>query len=336
MNDMSHGSYLDEALSRIGAVIDSPKLVEIAINPDGRIWSLEHGDASMQPMDRAPMTRIEVSDLGRHIASAGKLTIGRESPIISTSVEYRGRPVRAQVVSEPAVLKGAAISLRFFSTLPLDQIEVKFLHGHEYSVDDARAEMKQHLKKLAGDGDIDGAMRFIVERKMNALISGATDSGKTVFARKMLSFVPDHERMITIEDAAELVPAQPNVVTLIADRDSKARTPDILLTSCLRMRPDRLIVGEVRGREAMTFIEAINTGHGGSMTTIHAETPKLALAKLAIMALKAELPLTYADTLRYIQSSIDVVIQTGRAGGDRGVLEFYLPDSIDHGGPIDV
>ena len=86
----------------------------------------------------------------------------------------------------------------------------------------------------------------------------------------------------------------------------------------------------------MTFIEAINTGHGGSMTTIHAETPKLALAKLAIMALKAELPLTYADTLRYIQSSIDVVIQTGRAGGDRGVLEFYLPDSIDHGGPIDV
>ncbi|NHN20277.1 Flp pilus assembly complex ATPase component TadA, partial [Bacillus amyloliquefaciens] len=93
----------------------------------------------------------------------------------------------------------------------------------------------------------------------------------------------DSERIITIEDAPELQLTQPNVVTLIAARDSKTRSPDIMLTSCMRMRPDRLIVGEVRGKEAMTFIEAINTGHGGSMTTIHAETPKLALWKLAIM-----------------------------------------------------
>lgn len=335
MHEMSHGSYLDEALSQIGAVIDSPKLVEIAINPDGRIWSLEHGDSHMKPVDREPMDWNEVNDLAGRIAGAGKLTIGKDAPIVSTSVDYERRPIRAQVVREPAVLKGAAISLRFFSTLPLDEIQVKFLHGEEYSVDEARVEMKHKLKDLATSGDIQGAMRFIVDKKMNALISGATDSGKTVFARKMLSFVPQTERMITIEDASELVPDQPNVVTLIADRESKTRTPDMLLTSCLRMRPDRLIVGEVRGREAMTFIEAINTGHGGSMTTIHAETPKLALAKLAIMALKSELPLTYADTLKYIQSSIDVVIQTGRKGGDRGVLEFYLPDSLEQEGAHD-
>lgn len=333
MNDMSFNGYLDEALSRIGAIIDSPKLVEIAINPDGRIWSLEHGDAYMQPVDREPMSHTEMDDLGRHIASAGNQTLGRAAPIVSTSVSYRGRPVRAQVVSSPAVQSGSAISLRFFSTVPLDQITVKFLHGQEYSVDSARLTMKRELKELTRIAKIEEAMRFIVENKMNALISGATDSGKTVFARKMLSFVPETERMITIEDAAELVPSQPNVVTLIADRESKVRTPDLLLISCLRMRPDRLIVGEVRGREAMTFIEAINTGHGGSMTTIHAETPKLALSKLAIMALKSELPLTYADTLRYIQNSIDVVIQTGRAGGARGVLEFYLPgkDEGDEG-----
>lgn len=331
MNEMTHGSYLDEALARIGPVIDSPRLVEIAINPDGRIWSLEHGDAAMQPVARPPMSRMEVTDLGRRIASAGRLTLGKEAPIISTSVDYRGRPIRAQVVAEPAVLQGAAISLRFFSSLPLDEIRVKFLHGREYSMDEARASMKRQLKELTAAGDIDAAMRFIVERKMNALIAGATDSGKTVFARKMLSHVGTNERLITIEDAAELVPEQPNVVTLIADRDSRTRTPDILLTSCLRMRPDRLIVGEVRGKEAMTFVEAINTGHGGSMTTIHAETPRLAVAKLAIMALKAELPLTYTDTLRYIARSIDVVIQTGRAGGDRGVLEFHIPDTGDEG-----
>ncbi|MCZ2500901.1 type II secretion system protein E, partial [Xylophilus sp. Kf1] len=90
-------------------------------------------------------------------------------------------------------------------------------------VDQARAETKLELKKLAATGDIDAAMAFIVHHKMNALIAGATDSGKTVFARKMLSYVSDSERMITIEDAAELVPTQPNVVTLIADRDSRTR-----------------------------------------------------------------------------------------------------------------
>ena len=327
MNDMTHGSYLDEALSRIGAVIDSPALVEIAINPDGRIWSLEHGDPAMKLETRAAMNRQEVMDLGRRIASAGTLTLGRDAPIISTSVVYRGRPIRAQVVAAPAVESGVAISMRFFTSMPIDKIQIKYLYGQEYSVEKARSETKRELKRLAATGDIDAALSFIVHHKMNALIAGATDSGKTTVARKMLAQVSDSERIITIEDAPELQLTQPNVVTLIAARDSKTRSPDIMLTSCMRMRPDRLIVGEVRGKEAMTFIEAINTGHGGSMTTIHAETPKLALWKLAIMALKSELPLTFDDTLRYIASSIDVVVQNGRAGGERGVLEFYIPDA---------
>jgi type IV secretion system protein VirB11 len=91
------------------------------------------------------------------------------------------------------------------------------------------------------------------------------------------------------------------------------------------MRPDRIVLGEVRGREAMTFLEAINTGHGGSMTTLHAETPQLAVERLAIAALKSELPMTYRDMIRYIERSIDVVIQVGRNAGERGITEFYLP-----------
>lgn len=329
MNDMNHSSYLDEALAQVGPVIDSPSLVEIAINPDGKVWALLQGDPCMKLVDRPSMTHLEVNDLGRRIASAGQLTLGKSAPIISTSVHYKARPVRAQVVAAPAVASGAAISLRFFPSIPLDQIEIHFLHGKQFSVNDARRELKQDLRKIAASGDMQEAMRFIVVNKMNALISGATDSGKTVLARKMLSYVDASERLITIEDSAEIVPEQPNVVTLLADRASgSCRTPDLLLTSCLRMRPDRLVVGEVRGKEAMTFIEAINTGHGGAMTTIHAETPTLALTKLAIMALKAELPLTYADTLNYIRSTIDVVIQTGRLNGSRGVLEFFVPDDL--------
>lgn len=130
---------------------------------------------------------------------------------------------------------------------------------------------------------------------------------------------------MTIEEAAELRPDQPNVVTLIADRDEAARSADLLLTATLRMRPDRIVLGEVRGKEAMTFLEAINTGHGGSMTTLHAETPQLAVQRLAIAALKTDIPMTYADMVAYIERSIDVIIQVGRHEGERGIAEFYLP-----------
>ena len=144
-------------------------------------------------------------------------------------------------------------------------------------------------------------------------------------ARKILSLVGDEERIVTIEEAAELLPKQPNAITLIANRDAQFQTADVLLTATLRMRPDRIILGEVRGKEAMTFLEAINTGHGGSMTTLHAETPQLAVQRLAIAALKTEIPMTYADMVRYIESSIDVIIQTGRKDSERGITEFYLP-----------
>ncbi|KMK64519.1 Type II/IV secretion system protein [Puniceibacterium sp. IMCC21224] len=98
----------------------------------------------------------------------------------------------------------------------------------------------------------------------------------------------------------------------------------------LRMRPDRIVLGEVRGREAITFLEAINTGHGGSLTTLHAETPQLAVRRLAIAALKTDVPMTYADMVDYIEGSIDVVIQAGRHDGARGITEFFLPGQARH------
>ncbi|MEL7416894.1 MAG: CpaF/VirB11 family protein, partial [Pseudomonadota bacterium] len=168
-------------------------------------------------------------------------------------------------------------------------------------------------------------IRFCVAHKLNMIVSGGTSTGKTVAARKILSFVPPEERIITIEEAAELIPAQPNVVTLLANREGRTRSANTLLTSTLRMRPDRIVLGEVRGSEAMTFLEAINTGHGGSMTTLHAETPQLAIQRLAIAALKTEVPMTHTDMVQYIESSIDVIIHAARHAGDRGITEFYLP-----------
>jgi type IV secretion system protein VirB11 len=138
--------------------------------------------------------------------------------------------------------------------------------------------------------------------------------------------VDDGERLVTIEDAFELFPRQPNTVALLASRSiGTQRSSNALLQASLRMRPDRIIVGELRGDEALTYLEAINTGHGGSVSTIHAETAELAIDRLAIMVLQAGTPLTFDEVRQYIQKSIDVIVQLGRVDGRRGIAEFYLP-----------
>ncbi|MHC0055426.1 ATPase, T2SS/T4P/T4SS family [Actibacterium sp. D379-3] len=316
-------SYLQASLDKLSDAMRDD-VIEICINPDGRVWGEFQGDHFMRLLD-ASMSQTEIRDLGNQIASGANTRIGKEKPIVSVSIEYRGRPIRAQVIQPPAVQTGHSISLRFFSTLPLEKIELKYLYGAERSLEGVRQERNRELRQVVKSGDIYAAIKFCVENKMNMVVSGGTSTGKTVAARKILSYVGEDERIVTIEEAAELLPNQPNVVTLIANRDVETQSADTLLTSTLRMRPDRIVLGEVRGREAMTFLEAINTGHGGSMTTLHAETPQLAVQRLAIAALKTDVPMTYADMIQYIESSIDVIIQAGRHNGDRGITEFYLP-----------
>ena len=299
-------------------------MIEICINPDGSCWGEFQGDHFMRALDQR-LTITELRDLGNQIASSANTSMSKDKPIVSVSISYRDRPIRAQVVTPPAVLSGMSISLRFFSSLPLDKIELRFLYGEERKLEELRQEKNRALREVVAAGDIYEAIRFCVENKLNMIVSGGTSTGKTVAARKILSYVGDEERIVTIEEAAELLPTQPNAVTLIANRDAALQSADVLLTATLRMRPDRIILGEVRGKEAMTFLEAINTGHGGSMTTLHAETPQLAVQRLAIAALKTEIPMTYQDMVQYIESSIDVIIQAGREAGERGITEFYLP-----------
>lgn len=316
-------SYLQASLDKLkDAARDD--VIEICINPDGTCWGEFQGDHFMRALDQR-LTITELRDLGNQIASSANTTMSKDKPIVSVSISYRDRPIRAQVVTPPAVLSGMSISLRFFSSLPLNKIELRFLYGEERKLEELRQEKNRALREVVAAGDIYEAIRFCVENKLNMIVSGGTSTGKTVAARKILSYVGDEERIVTIEEAAELLPTQPNAVTLIANRDAALQSADVLLTATLRMRPDRIILGEVRGKEAMTFLEAINTGHGGSMTTLHAETPQLAVQRLAIAALKTKIPMTYQDMVQYIESSIDVIIQAGREAGERGITEFYLP-----------
>lgn len=322
-------SYLQSSLDKLPDALRDD-VIEICINPDGRVWGEFQGDHFMRPLD-VTLTQQEIRDLGHQIASASNTRWGKEKPIVSVSINYRGRPIRAQVIQPPAVQEGHSICLRFFSTLPLDKIELKYLYGAERSMETVRQERNQELRRVVKSGDIYEAVKFCVANKLNMIVSGGTSTGKTIAARKILSYVSPEERIVTIEEAAELLPEQPNAVTLVANRDSEAQSADNLLTSTLRMRPDRIVLGEVRGREAMTFLEAINTGHGGSMTTLHAETPQLAVQRLAIAALKTNVPMTYTDMILYIESSIDVIIQGARYEGDRGITEFYLPGNDTEG-----
>ena len=218
---------------------------------------------------------------------------------------------RVNAIIRPCAIDGPSMSIRKFSRSPLT------------------------MKRLVETGSLSPQaaqlLQGLVKARMNILISGGTGSGKTTMLNAMSASISPLERIVTIEEAAELLPTQPNAVTLIANRDAEFQTADVLLTATLRMRPDRIILGEVRGKEAMTFLEAINTGHGGSMTTLHAETPQLAVQRLAIAALKTEIPMTYADMIQYIENSIDVIIQAGRHDGKRGITEFYLPGATDIG-----
>ena len=316
-------SYLQSSIDRLEDA-KRDDVIEICVNPDGSCWGEFQGDHFMSRLEQT-LTEDQVKDLGNQIASDAGTPLSKDKPIVSVSITYRDWPIRAQVITPPAVSRGMSISLRFFSSLPLDSIELGFLYGKERKLEELRQDKNRQLREVVASGDIDAAIRHCVENKLNMIVSGGTSTGKTVAARKILSYVRDDERILTIEEAAELLPKQPNSVTLISNRDAPHQTADILLTATLRMRPDRIILGEVRGKEAMTFLEAINTGHGGSMTTLHAETPQLAVQRLAIAALKTEVPIPYRDMVDYIESSIDVIIQAGREDGKRGITEFYLP-----------
>jgi len=323
-------SYLQASLDKLTDATRAD-VIEICINPDGSCWGEFQGDHFMRALSQR-LSLTELRDLGNQIASSANTTMSKDKPIVSVSITYRDRPIRAQVVTPPAVLSGMSISLRFFSNLPLEKIELRYLYGKERKLEELRQEKNRVLREVVAAGDIQEAIRFCVANKLNMIVSGGTSTGKTVAARKILSHVADAERIVTIEEAAELLPTQPNAVTLIANRDAQFQSADVLLTTTLRMRPDRIILGEVRGKEAMTFLEAINTGHGGSMTTLHAETPQLAVQRLAIAALKTEIPMTYQDMVQYIENTIDVIIQAGREDGTRGITEFYLPGTNHNGG----
>ncbi len=158
------------------------------------------------------------------------------------------------------------------------------------------------------------------------IISGGTSSGKTTFLNTLLKHVPETERVVSIEDTRELKPPQPNWLPLVASKGGQGLadvTVQELLEASLRLRPDRLFLGEIRGAEAATFLQAVNTGHPGSLTTLHADSAFGAFQRLTLMTLQSNLKLTKAEIIEYVRSVVPMVIQLRRRP-TRGVAEIYF------------
>jgi len=318
-------NYVDSYLKPFSEWLEDKTIVELAINSDGQVWIERNGDAHMGMVEGRVIASQMSMDLAQSIVGDAGAKISKKKPLVSGKIEYKGRPLRIQVAMPPAVENGASITIRLFSKEGVPDYKAEYLYGEAVDLDDRRRTKMSKIRRIA-ETDLNKALKQLIEMRLNILVSGGTSTGKTTFARHLLKSIGHNERLITIEDALELFPPQKNSVNLLSERHSESpRTTDILLQSALRMRPDRVIVGELRGREAITYLEAINTGHGGSISTIHAETARLAVDRLAILVLQAGTPLTFAEVKDYIARSIDVIVQLGRDKGKRGITELYFP-----------
>jgi type IV secretion system protein VirB11 len=325
-------SYLEQSLDHFQPYINEESLIELCVNPDGTVWIENPGDHYMHKTDIV-LVDVFAADLANQISSERSNNLSVDNPTMSDSFYYKGRLVRAQVLIPPAVEKGASISLRFSPHFEIADIELEFLYGESQSSEGLRAKRNKKLYDVIKKDGLDAGVQFCVQNRLNIILSGGVSTGKTVTARKILSYVDPKERILTIEEGSELKLSQPNNVILFYDRDEKKRSAEIMLLATLRMRPDRIVLGEVRGKEAASFLEAIVTGHGGSLTTIHGESPQIAMARLATAASLGDPNARREDVLANIKRSVDVIIQTGKIDGKRGIVEFYLPA---HTEPVDI
>ena len=325
------GAYLSSYLKRFDKFIDDPTVIELVINGNGHCFIERQGLAQMVRCPDDDIQPQDTFDIATQAANDGNTKLTAKSPLLSVTVEHKHAMLRVQAVIPPASDSGTVLSFRIFRPgVSGEPKTFEFLRKDVLaSQDDERKEKLRTIENMA-KGSIDGFLKEVLRLELNVVIAGGTSTGKTELGRRMLWLIEDHERLVTIEDSSELRPRQSNVVSLIAERsEDSPRSADKLLQATLRLRPDRIIVGELRGSEAATFLEAINTGHGGSFTTLHAQTARKAMDRLALMMMGTGTQLRYPEVIRYLKSTIDIVIHVGRFEDFRGIAEVYVPPLDD-------
>jgi type IV secretion system protein VirB11 len=299
---------------------------EISVNSPGEAWVENKGEMRMEKIPELDITHLK--NLAKLVAQSTSQVISEEKPLLSATLP---NGYRIQFVFPPACEANTVIlSIRKGATtkLTLEDYEKMgaFKNTETKVIKNAKdAVLLKHLQDKNIKEFISSAIKF----KKNIVISGGTSSGKTTFANAAFLEIPSEERLITCEDSREIqLPNNKNRVHLLASRGgqglAKVSTQD-LIEACLRLRPDRIIVGELRGAEAFGFLRAVNTGHPGSLSTLHADSPEMAFEQLKLMVMQAGLGMPPDEVKTYIRSVIDVVIQLKRGEkGVRYVSEIYF------------
>jgi pilus assembly protein CpaF len=295
---------LDEVfgLGPLEPLLRDVKISEILVNGKDHVF-IERGGI-LQRIDVSFRDNNHLQQIIDRIVSRVGRRVDESSPMVDARLADGSR---VNAIIPPLALDGPALSIRRFGTGPVS------------------AKQLVELKTISPE--MMELMAAAVRAKISILISGGTGSGKTTFLNILSRYIPPNERLVTIEDAAELQLAQENVVRL------ETRPPNIegagairqrqLLINSLRMRPDRIIMGEIRGEEAFDMLQAMNTGHEGSMTTIHANTPRDALSRLESMVAMGNMNIPERSVRQQIASAIAIVIQVTRlSDGSRKVTSI--------------
>ncbi len=308
LNRMERERLIDEVLDEtfglgpLEVLLKDPTISDIMINGPHKIYverrgKMEKTDVKFRDNDHL----LQIID--RIVSKVGR-RVDETSPMVDARLQDGSR---VNAIIPPLALDGATVSIRRFGANPL--------------------KLEDLLNYKAFTPEMAMLMEACIKARLNIVISGGTGCGKTTLLNTLSSFIPHEERIVTIEDAAELQLQQDHVVRL------ETRPPNIegkgsitcrdLVKNALRMRPERIIIGECRGGESLDMLQAMNTGHAGSMTTLHANTPRDAQARLETMVMMSGMELPIKAMRQQISSAVDLIIQANRLqGGPRKVTHI--------------
>lgn len=321
--------YLHTYLAPLAAMLDRDDVTDIYVNAPGEVW-VETLSGGLERHPAPGLDETTLWRLARQIASLSHQGVSREHPLLSATLPGGER---VQIIAPPATRGALAIAVRKQVVADMSIDDYDALGAFASLRTDGRSdaeEINASLRTLLDEGRTAEFLKLAVTSRKNIVVAGGTSTGKTTFLNALLKEIPADERLVLIEDAPEVQVSQPNAVGLLAVRGEtgEARvTTDDLVQASLRMRPDRIILGELRGREAASFLRAVSTGHPGSITTIHADSPKGAVDQLALLIMQTGLGLSRDEIVTYVRGAIDVFVQLRRRDGQRGVSEILFRES---------
>ena len=324
MNAPVQSVYLRSYLAPLAALLERNDVTDIFVNRPGEAW-VETVQGGLERHDAPELDETTLWRLARQIASLSSQGVSREHPLLSATLPGGER---VQIIAPPATRGPLAMAVRkqVVADLRLEDYdrtgafaEVRLNGASDADVLEAR------LSALLDEGRNVEFLKLAVKSRKNIIISGGTSTGKTTFLNALLKEVPLEERLILIEDTPEIQMDHQNGLGLLAVRGEQGEarvTTDDLVQASLRMRPDRIILGELRGPEAASFLRAVNTGHPGSITTVHADSPLGAVDQLSLLVLQAGLNLGRAEISEYVRGIVDVFVQLSRRDGRRAISQI--------------